>query len=771
MRLAEIIRRSVSFVIVLLAPVAASAQAGPYEMTRVEAVGSTPAAQVTEIKSADDHFLCYKGKVSKGSTSADGVYVISLDDTFGQPASFDLRKERGSCNPADKNDEGIVDADTHLTSYQIKRRKGEAKFVKPLNVRMVDQFGEIYLDAKKEDRLLVPASKDDGAENPLPDPPIAANHNVDHYKCYKAKEAKGSTKFPGVQVSIEDQWETPGKLYDLKKPRLLCRAADKNGEGIKNDNADMICYQARPVKGEPKHEKRFDVGFGDQFIQHRLDSKSEELLCVPALEDPPAEYCGDGIINQAPEEECDGDTSPCMAGQNCVDCQCVTPPYCGDGNLDAGEQCESSGDCLAGEACTGACTCIDEQCPSIVEWTRFASAGVMTTGSDFNSGYTGLSHSNSTIDLARLRFHVASVSGSGPASCGVATIAGFDPASRMCRCQNDYRQICDQPLQADIDDCGGDLCECHTAPPASILAGGFPGCALTRLASDVTGTWNLDTGSGEIALPVIESGNSGESLLMPCPTCDGDITLNDGVRDGTCNGGLDHGSSCDAQGNHQTFPAPGGGGASLDCWAGGPLITTGSIVTHNYTTGSTTLETGVGCGESDSLLCHCGVCDTDDDTPCASNADCGQNGPCRSVGAVQPLPNTCTDGVCTLTDPGHGRCFANQPTLYCDQLLRADGGGLIGCISNADCKPPALVLDAGNCTVQEYRPCFPDTIAVTGTASPTDPFVVSADCTGPSNNPGVNVAVGYPGPAVLLEQLSVSLPCAGDPGSTYPGCP
>jgi len=742
------------------------------------AVPAIVVAQLTPINYADDHFLCYKGKLSASQASASGQHALSLLDAF-ELGGFDLRKELGSCNPANKNGEGIVDPAIHLTSYKIKKQSGQPPHAKQKGVRMVNQFGEIILDTKKPNRILIPASKDDNPASPLPAPPVFANHNVDHYKCYAARITKGTNAFPGgFQATVEDQWETDGKLYELKKlrprllPKLLCLAVDKNGEGIKNANANLVCYQAQPAKGEPKHVKRVGVGFADQFIAHRLDSRKEELLCVPSLVDPPAEFCGDGVVNQGGLEDCDGDDAPCLLGESCTaGCQCVAPSYCGDGTVDPGEQCEANADCAAGTTCTGACTCIDSQCPSVIGWTRFAKAGVMNTNTDYDSGWTGSAHNNGIADFSTMQLNVSAVSGSGPASCGVATIEGYHSSGRLCRCNNDNRQLCDQLRQPDFDDCGGDICQCYFDAPTNAVTGNFPTCSVVHLSEDVTGTWNVDTGEGRVRVSAEQSGNFGEGLLDPCPTCDGDATANDGVRGGTCSGGLNAGQSCDAQIHDPTFPAPGGGYTSLDCFPGGALIAQGIFVDHDMTTGSVSLPPVVPCGIGDAFLCPCGACDANEQIPCTSNADCGADGPCRSVSVLNPQPNACGDGICTTLEPSQGECQGDPPILYCDGLLRAEGTGILQCSTNADCVPPAVLINAGNCTLPEFDPCFPTSIALTGTPDTTSPYVVSAVCQGVSNSPGANTVAGYPGPGVRQVQLGLTLQCAGDPGSTYPACP
>jgi cysteine-rich repeat protein len=62
---------------------------------------------------------------------------------------------------------------------------------------------------------------------------------------------------------------------------------------------------------------------------------------------PPPPYCGDGHID--PGEECDG-------GENCdVYCRLIQPPpCCGDGHVDPGEQCDDH-NTLDGDGCSSTC--------------------------------------------------------------------------------------------------------------------------------------------------------------------------------------------------------------------------------------------------------------------------------------------------------------------------------------------------------------------------------------------------------------------------------
>jgi len=76
---------------------------------------------------------------------------------------------------------------------------------------------------------------------------------------------------------------------------------NKNGEGIKNEAAHLMCYQAKPASGEPKHEKVLGIHVNNlsaclpervrsqsgnaqagQFGSEQVDTIKEDELCVPA---------------------------------------------------------------------------------------------------------------------------------------------------------------------------------------------------------------------------------------------------------------------------------------------------------------------------------------------------------------------------------------------------------------------------------------------------------------------------------------------------------
>ena len=96
------------------------------------------------------------------------------------------------------------------------------------------------------------------------------------------KVSKGAPRFEPIgPVSVVDQFEQP-KVYDLKKPTRLCTPVDKNGEGVLDPLGLLLCYQAKPGPGQPKHVKQTGLHVAHQLGLELLDTVKEEELCVPS---------------------------------------------------------------------------------------------------------------------------------------------------------------------------------------------------------------------------------------------------------------------------------------------------------------------------------------------------------------------------------------------------------------------------------------------------------------------------------------------------------
>ena len=105
---------------------------------------------------------------------------------------------------------------------------------------------------------------------------------LDHFKLYKAKTAKGATKFALQQVTTADDFES--KNTDVRKPFYLGNPVDKNSEGINVDEAHLECYQIKDTKELPKQAKftKRQVEITNQFGMETLEVLKPSELCVPS---------------------------------------------------------------------------------------------------------------------------------------------------------------------------------------------------------------------------------------------------------------------------------------------------------------------------------------------------------------------------------------------------------------------------------------------------------------------------------------------------------
>jgi len=205
------------------------------------------------------HFQCY----DVGRESLD-QRAVSLVDDFG-PSTVNVRRPKLLCAPVNKNNEDPTapgDAD-HLVGYEIRR--GDPRFEERSEVVVEDQFGTLVLDLRRPDRLLVPSAKGlTDPPSPL-DPPL-----VDHYQCYAVRGDRRRV----AGVSVEDQFGT-GTTH-IKKPLRLCLPVDKQGEGILDGAARLMCYR---IKSGPRVNQTVFVD--NQIAAGPLKVRRARELCVP----------------------------------------------------------------------------------------------------------------------------------------------------------------------------------------------------------------------------------------------------------------------------------------------------------------------------------------------------------------------------------------------------------------------------------------------------------------------------------------------------------
>jgi hypothetical protein len=210
-----------------------------------------------------DHFLCYKAKVSKSLT----VSIVDALDT----GTYNVGNMQRLCTPTDKNNEGVTDANTHLTGYKLG-----GPHLPRSGISVIEQFGSFKVNTKTNVMLFVPANKTIPPAPPPSGPPGPPSL-VDHYRCLKFKFAQGSPPFPNnITATAIDQFGS--RTLRIKKPVALCIATEKNGEVVNRPNAHLMCHKVTPL---PPHVVPA-AQVVDQFGGDTTYVRKEKELCVPA---------------------------------------------------------------------------------------------------------------------------------------------------------------------------------------------------------------------------------------------------------------------------------------------------------------------------------------------------------------------------------------------------------------------------------------------------------------------------------------------------------
>jgi len=279
-----------------------------------------------------NHFQCYDVR----RPSAPSVTGVSLVDEFGA-GTVEVRDMKRLCAPVNKNgeDPNAPSAVDHLVGYQIRRDGPRFEGVRDTTV--IDQFGTLVLDVRRPGQLLVPAAKS------LTDPatPLAPA-GVDHYQCYDVRGDR--RRVDGV--TVEDQFGTG--TTDVKRPSRLCLPVNKNGEGILDPAARLMCYDVR--SGPRVNQKVF---IHDQFGAGGIEVKRARELCVPGGCDIGGTFRGADTLDP---------NNPCQSCQPAVSTTAWTPVANGE-TCDDADACTQTDTCQAG-VCSGSnpvtCTASDQ---------------------------------------------------------------------------------------------------------------------------------------------------------------------------------------------------------------------------------------------------------------------------------------------------------------------------------------------------------------------------------------------------------------------------
>lgn len=218
--------------------------------------------------------VCYRAKTTSGTASFDPIDDLVLTDSFGS-GLVDIKKAKALCVPGTVDGDAPIVPETHGVSYLAKRSGGQSAPT-PSTVTVRDRFGTVDLRVKKVSRALAAASRESGGPaSPLPP------GTADAYKCYRVVAVDGKSFPKGLVATVADEFDD--RTYFVKRPSRLCAPIEELGAGAPNPDAYLMCYRVSRFAGEPKHEKvRGLLHLNDDFGESRLDTRSEEELCVVA---------------------------------------------------------------------------------------------------------------------------------------------------------------------------------------------------------------------------------------------------------------------------------------------------------------------------------------------------------------------------------------------------------------------------------------------------------------------------------------------------------
>jgi hypothetical protein len=550
----------------------------------------------------------------------------------------------------------------------------------------------------------------------------------------------------------------------------------------------------------------------DETIRFEVPRLNELLTLVGFDDEVPASFCGPQptpTVTVTPTPTATPTLTP-------IPTVTSTPNTCGNGTLEVGEACDASSSVPAEQICPNAgngnqvcdaCTC---HCPSLVTFEADADSA----SSSLDTGWTGQAHDAVIINDGVVTVALTGCDDGTPddfrdPDCGVCDISGplVNPDAGAGqidsqRCRLDKSVSC----TADSDCPGaGNACVFFFGAPLPLSAGGTPACVFNEFAGPIVGTANIETGVSSNSVSLISQvhlGAGGSS--KPCHNCLGDTTVNDGMRQGTCDTGARAGLLCDVQGR-SPIPAFNGGvpamgkvnGTSLDCYFQEvPATHVGRLpINLSNSTGSNVLTVaadGPSCSASGAttLQCVCDTCATAAAQPCSSDSQCpgaiagscgglrclggGAAGTaCTTPGIMDPAcsgapcgklgepskPNGCTSGTCTPVGGNEGECTTGPFPGNCGPTETFKG-----CSAPSDCTFP------GDMCVFASLECFltngtiGESIVAQGMADVpvndvANPVLGSVFCIAPTGASAINTASGLPGAGrVTLTGTATGLP-------------
>jgi len=440
------------------------------------------------------------------------------------------------------------------------------------------------------------------------------------------------------------------------------------------------------------------------------------------LFDPASCLCGNGTLDAG--EECDGAaTGPC-AGTCQSDCTCS--PVCGDDAAEAGELCDGADDARCPGQCSDVCTCPGSGTLELV----------LESGSELHAGWTGTVHGLRFQRGGRIAGELANCDGQGDTLCDFfGNVGSFCSADPSRACTNDSQ--CSGAGQCVLQ---------HFGPPLPLSVGGVPACVLTRFSTDAVGTHDLQSGATTVSFGLNAIAHLALGGSDPCPICDcgaADPQACEIGAAGTCGGA--GGRACTVQGTGPFGPT------SLDCPPTGANVTGSGLelAFDTVTTGTIAFPSSQPCDAAAFQDLGCWCDGQTQPNQCAAACDGGAND-AGACGSDAECPGGSCVPLCRQASGATvGECIAGPVVQSCA------GAPQVGCTGNGDC--PA---GAGPC-VTRNQSCFADPLLLEGEAGTASNRLVASACV-PSGSGAMNQVAGLPGPTALVLPTAVTLARCGD---------
>jgi len=201
-----------------------------------------------------DHYLCYgAGTAASKKRPPVGKARVALQDRYGGPQRFAVRRFAALCNPASLEGGAVSHPNVHLEGLTIKTEKGAPKFV-PLTQAVTDVFATWTLALPEPAALLdvTPVQPGTNAPADFSDDPTNTGTETNRFKCYAAILPKGAPKLvPPPPPTVTDEVFPNGQQFLVKKVTKICVPADADGAtpGAAARDTLLVCYGVKLPKG------------------------------------------------------------------------------------------------------------------------------------------------------------------------------------------------------------------------------------------------------------------------------------------------------------------------------------------------------------------------------------------------------------------------------------------------------------------------------------------------------------------------------------------